>query len=186
MVSNGAGCSSGSSSTIFGGGGGGSRSSFVFLPATSMGVGRQTACLSRVLKDKKGGDEIKWSVCHLVPFSQPTAGHSGMAASRSPTQTGQSSRAYPLKWIEAVFDSKERTESLLRPEVENGNVTYHDMELAQASEVLLLTRSTNEVTPRVFYSPSSRPGNAISRWVVLLSNCTLTHVRSYNRSGPPS
>lgn len=44
VVLNTAGCGS-SSSRIFGGGGGG-KSSFVFSPATSMGVGRQTTCLS--------------------------------------------------------------------------------------------------------------------------------------------
>jgi hypothetical protein len=62
-----------------------------------------------------------------------------MAALRPPAQQDQSARAYPLKWIEDTFNSREKTESLLRPEVENGNVTYHDMELAQASEILLLT-----------------------------------------------
>jgi hypothetical protein len=46
VVSNGAGCSSGSPQEIFGGGGGGGRLSSVFMPATSMGVGRQTTCLS--------------------------------------------------------------------------------------------------------------------------------------------
>jgi len=51
-------------------------------------------------------------------------------------QPGQSSKLYPLKWIESTFNSKEKTESLLRPEVESGNVTYRDMELAQASGIL--------------------------------------------------
>ncbi|KAF9650044.1 hypothetical protein BDM02DRAFT_3268241 [Thelephora ganbajun] len=54
------------------------------------------------------------------------------ATSRSPTQTNQSTRAYPLRWIEGTFNSKEKTETLFRPEVENGNITYHDMELAQS------------------------------------------------------
>lgn len=106
------------------------------------------------------GDEIKRSAC-LVPFSQPTASHSGMAAPRSSTQTDQPARAYPLRWIEGVFNSKEKTEYLLRPEVENGNVTYHDMELAQASEILPLAMSTEKVTPHIFYSPSFRAKDAI-------------------------
>lgn len=48
VVSNGAGGSSDFSSTIFGGGGGGGggRPSSSLWPATSMGVGRQTVCLS--------------------------------------------------------------------------------------------------------------------------------------------
>lgn len=53
VVANCGGCISDSSSTIFGGGGGGGRSSYVFLPATSMGVGRQTACLSQLVEDKR-------------------------------------------------------------------------------------------------------------------------------------
>lgn len=108
---------------------------------------------------RKGGDEIRSA--GLVPFSQPTIGHSGMADPRPPTQIDKSTRAYPLKWIEDVFNSKEKTEYLLRPEVENGNVTYHDMELAQASEILLFTNSTDQVTPRMFHSPSSRARDAI-------------------------
>lgn len=75
-----------------------------------------------------------------------------MAVPRSPTQKDQSARAYPLGWIETVFHSKEKTEGLLRPELENGNVTYHDMELAQASEISLLIKSTDDVTPRTFQS----------------------------------
>lgn len=161
-VSNGAGCSTNSSSKIFGGGGGGGRLLIVFLPATSMGAGQRTACPSQLVKGKrKVGDEINRSAC-LVPFSQPTVGHSGMADPHSSTQTDQSTRAYPLKWMEDVFSSKEKAECLLRPEVENGNVTYHDMEVAQASEILLLSaRSTGEVTLRVFYSLSSRARDAI-------------------------
>jgi len=83
---------------------------------------------------RKSDDEIKSSGACLVRFSQPTVGRPEMAAPRSPTQPDQSARPYPLEWMESTFNSKERTESLLRPEVENGNVTYHDMELAQASD----------------------------------------------------
>lgn len=89
---------------------------------------------------QNGNDEIK--SLPVVRFSQPTTRRPEMAAPRSPTQSGQSTRAYPLKWMEDTFNSKERTESLLRPEVENGNVTYHDMELTQASEILLLSQFT--------------------------------------------
>lgn len=84
------------------------------------------------MEDKRKGDDEIRRPAYLVRFSQPTVCHSGMAVPRSPTQTDQSARAYPLKWIEDVFNSKEKTEHLLRPEVENGNVTYHDMELAQS------------------------------------------------------
>lgn len=84
-----------------------------------------------------------------------------MAIPRPPTQTDESTRAYPLKWMETVFNSKEKAEYLLRPEVENGNVTYHDMELAQASVILLLSKSTVGVIPRLFYSPSSQVRNTI-------------------------
>ena len=75
----------------------------------------------------------------LVRFSQPTVGCSGMAAPHPPTQAGQPVRVYPLKWMESVFDSREKAECLLKPEVENGNVSYHDMELAQVSNILLVT-----------------------------------------------
>ena len=85
--------------------------------------------------ERKGDDEIKSPPVSFVShMSQPTAVRPEMAVPRPPTQLGQSARAYPLKWIEDTFNSKERTERLFRPEVENGNVTYHDMELAQASE----------------------------------------------------
>ena len=100
---------------------------------------------------------------YLVRFSQPTLGCSEMAVPRSPTQPNRSERAYryPLKWIEGTFNSKEKTESLLRPEVENGNVPYHDMELAQASDIYILAQTGEGVTPVVFYSPSSQARNAI-------------------------
>ena len=88
--------------------------------------------LSWLVEDKRERDDE----IGLVGFSQPTVGNPGMAAPRSQTQVDQPTRAYPLQWIEGVFNSKEKTENLLRPEVEQGNVTYHDMELAQASETL--------------------------------------------------
>lgn len=96
----------------------------------------------------------------LVHFSQPTLARSEMAA-RSSTPAGQPARTYPLKWIEDTFNSKEKTESLFRPEVENGNVTYHDLELAQASVILLFALTADEITLRIpslqtFFSSKKR------------------------------
>ena len=82
---------------------------------------------------------MRSSACLSRSFLTTNPRSSEMAVPRSPTQPQPSTRAYPLKWIEETFNSKERTDSLLRPEVENGNVTYHDMDLAQASEIPLLT-----------------------------------------------
>ena len=121
-----------------------------------------------------------------VPFSQPTLGRSEMTAPRPPARQDQSARAYPLKWIEDVFSSKERTESLLRPEVENGNVTYQDMELTQASDILLLTQTAGEITRVSFLSRSSRARIATYQWVFPSEGHCVpdTHVRSHNKSHP--
>jgi hypothetical protein len=156
-VSSGVGGSFEFSSTIFGGGGGGGRSSCSLLPAAFMGVGRQTMRLSWEVEDKRESDD---EIGNLVSHNQPCV-NPGMAAPRSPTQADQPARAYPLKWIEAVFNSKEKTENLLRPEVENGNVTYHDMELAQASQILQVIQKYGEVTRRIPGSLFSRATNAI-------------------------
>jgi hypothetical protein len=81
-----------------------------------------------LVEDKRrgGDDEIGGCAC-FTRFSQPTVSYSRMADPRSPTQAGQPVRVYPLKWMESVFSSREKTEYLLKPEVENGNVTYNDM-----------------------------------------------------------
>lgn len=85
---------------------------------------------------------MRSSACLSRSFLTTNPRSSEMAVPRSPTQPHQSARAYPLKWIEGTFNSKDKTESLFRPEVENGNVTYHDMELAQASEIPPLMHPT--------------------------------------------
>ncbi|TFY71484.1 hypothetical protein EVG20_g1511 [Dentipellis fragilis] len=37
---------------------------------------------------------------------------------------------YPLPWLEGTFSSRNRTDSLLRPELENGTITLHDFNAA--------------------------------------------------------
>ncbi|TFY79046.1 hypothetical protein EWM64_g4968 [Hericium alpestre] len=37
---------------------------------------------------------------------------------------------YPVPWLEGTFTSRDRTEALLKPELENGTITYHDYESA--------------------------------------------------------
>ena len=63
--------------------------------------------------------------------------------------------------MEGTFSSRKKTESLLRPEFENGNVAYHDMELAQASDISLLTQPADKLNPHILYSLSSQARTAI-------------------------
>jgi hypothetical protein len=36
----------------------------------------------------------------------------------------------PLTWLESTFNTRSRTEQLLRPELENGVITQHDFDTA--------------------------------------------------------
>jgi len=36
----------------------------------------------------------------------------------------------PLIWLESTFNTRSRTEQLLRPELENGLITQHDFDAA--------------------------------------------------------
>jgi hypothetical protein len=46
------------------------------------------------------------------------------------TDTEQHRVPIPFPWLESTFNTRSRTEQLLRPELENGLITQHDFDAA--------------------------------------------------------
>lgn len=64
-------------------------------------------------------------------------------------------RQYPLLWFEQNFDTEEKIATLLRPELDSGNLTLHDYELSKV-HISTYTHLLTLTHPQDFYPRKHR------------------------------